>query len=85
MKRLLIFRGLAHNAKGVLAAVHRFTDMISELLTNFLYGVAGKMAIRLELGIAAFAYAEGRISVISHDTQFALWHSSSLAHREGRP
>jgi hypothetical protein len=30
------------------------------------------------LDIAAFAYAEGRISVISHDTQFALWHEPSL-------
>jgi hypothetical protein len=55
----LIFGGFAHDPQDVLTAVNRFTDVIAELLANFLYRVAGKMTIRLELGIAAFAYAEG--------------------------
>jgi hypothetical protein len=79
MKRLLVFGSFAHDPQRVLAAVHRFTDVTSELLANFLYRVAGKMAIRLELAIAAFAYAEGRSSIISHDPQFALCHEYSLA------
>jgi hypothetical protein len=79
MKRLLAFGCFAHDPQRVLAAVHRLADVITEPLANFLYGVAGKTAIRLELGVAAFAYAEGRIPVISHDTQFALWHEDSLA------
>ena len=66
-----------------MATVHWFTDVISELLTNFLYGIACKLAIRLELRIATFAYSEGQISVIPHHTQFSLWHGSSLAYRGG--
>lgn len=84
VKRLLVFRGLAHKGKGVLASIHRFTDVISEQLTNFFYGVAGKMGIGFELGTAAFTHAEGRISVIPHDPQFALGHDRSLAHLAGR-
>lgn len=84
MKALPIFGRFAYDSQSILTAVHRLADVVTILLTNFLYGVAGKMAIRLELGIAAFTYAEGRISVIPHDTEFARWHSSSLAHREGR-
>jgi hypothetical protein len=35
------------------------------------------------LGIAAFTHADCRSAGISHDTQVAFWHSSSLAHPAG--
>jgi len=81
---LFIFGRFTNDSQRVLAAVYRFADVVSELLANFLYGIAGELAVRLELSITAFAHAEGRVAVISHDTQLSLWHGSSLAQWEGR-
>jgi hypothetical protein len=37
MQRLLAFGRFAHDSQCVLAAIYRFADVITELLTNFFY------------------------------------------------
>lgn len=70
MKRLLAFRGFAHDPQSVLAAVYRLALVGIELRLNV--GI-------IELSIASFADAKARFD----DPQFALRHVQSLAHREG--
>ncbi len=80
MKQLLVFSGLAHDAQGILAAVHWLALVGIELLGNIklCVGHAG-----LELNIAAFADADGRRALL-YDPQLALLHDCSLAHLVGR-
>jgi hypothetical protein len=70
VRRLLAFGGFAHDPQSVLAAVYRLALVGIELRLNV--GI-------LELSIAPFADAKA----LFHNSQFALRHDFSLAHREG--
>ncbi|MGC2851386.1 MAG: hypothetical protein WB556_15480 [Candidatus Acidiferrum sp.] len=72
--RLFIFGCFAHDSQRILAAVGQFALVGIELCLK---------VIALELGIASFAYADGRRTLL-YDPQFAFWHVQSLAHLAGR-
>lgn len=74
MKRLLVFRSLAHDPQCVLAGVHRLALVGVKLCLNI---------IALELGATSFADAESRRGLL-YDPQFALGHDLSLAQSAGR-
>ncbi len=79
--KLFVFRGFTDDPQGILTAVHRLALVGIELCLNVGFEIrkAG-----LELGVAAFAYADGRWRGLLYDPQFALRHDCSLAHLVGR-
>jgi hypothetical protein len=78
---LLTLRGLAHDPQRVLAAVYRCALVGIELYLN-----SGKWVwkVRLELGVASLAYANGWGRVFLDDPQASVRHDASLAHLAGR-
>ena len=72
--RLLALCGFTHDPQSILAAVYGLALMGLELRLN---------PSILELSIAPFAYADGRRGVL-YNSQLALLHDCSLAHRLGR-
>lgn len=79
---LLAFGGLAHDPQGVLTAVYQFALVRVKLCLNI---VSRRRKAGLELGIAVFAYADGRGRASFYDPQASLLHDASLAHlRRGR-
>jgi len=82
MKHLLAFRGLAHDAQGILAAVHRLAGVCVELLRNIqLPSWSHSAAGSLEGFIAAHTRAQqSTLRVVLNNPQLALRHGFSLAH-----
>jgi hypothetical protein len=76
---LLAFRGFPHDPQSVLAAVNGLALVGFKLCLNI--GVWARK-VGLELGVAPFAYADGRRALL-YDPQFALLHDCSLAHQAG--
>ena len=70
MRRLFIFGGLAHDAKGVLAAIYRLALVCVELRLDVL---------ALELSTASFTHADGWWGLLD-DSEVSLRHDRSLAH-----
>ena len=76
---LLTFRGLPHDPQCVLTAVYQFALMSVKLCLNI---ISGRREAGLELGVAVFAYADGRRRASFYDPQASLLHDASLAHSE---
>jgi hypothetical protein len=82
VKGLLSLRGLAHDSLGILATVHRLALVRVELLLDGRLCVP-HAGVSRELGVAVFANPQHRNVPDSLDnSEFALWHIQSLAHRE---
>jgi hypothetical protein len=77
---LLAFRGLAHDPQRVLGAICQRALVSLKLYLNI--GVWIRKA-RLELGITAFAYADGRGRPSFYDPQVSVRHDASLTHPGG--
>ena len=81
--RLFIFGRLAHDAKGVLAAVYRLANMLIELVVNRLRGILhGKFftARNLELLIAIKTHPQiGSRPNSLDDFQFTFLHRSMIS------
>jgi hypothetical protein len=73
MRQLFAFRGLAHDAQGILTAVHHPAFVEIELCLNI---------ITPELSVATFTHPTGH-RMTHYDSQFALLHDSSLAQLAG--
>jgi hypothetical protein len=70
MRELFIFGSFAHDAKRILAAVHRLA--IVDIKCSLNLGVCAA-----KLRATAFAYGKG--GILFHDPQFTLCHENSLA------
>jgi hypothetical protein len=75
--RLFAFRRFAHDAQGVLTAVHQFGLVGIKLRLNI------DKAGRLELRITSFTDADGWRALL-HNSELALMHDCSLAQLAGR-
>jgi hypothetical protein len=78
--KLLVFRSLADDPKGILAAVQRFAPIGSKRRADFFLRVALRGIARLKVRIAAFADTDGREGWL-YDSEVALLRNLSLAHR----
>jgi len=78
--KLFVFGRLAHDAKGILAAIHRLTLVTIKLRLKVALWIG---IVGLELGITPFADTDDRGRRYFYDPQLALWHDCSLAHRAG--
>jgi hypothetical protein len=82
-KRTLVtlfpFRRLAHDPRGILAAICQLALMGIELGLHIGFGVIFEDFIGMELRIAEFTDTEGNRSSF-YDTQFPLLHGFSLAY-----
>ena len=81
MLQLFAFGGFAHDPQRVLAAVYGLALVSIKL---YLKGGVRIRKTRLELGIATFAYTDGRGRSFFHDPQASIRHDASLAHLAGR-
>ncbi len=81
--RLLIFRSLADDPQGILAAVYWLALVSIELFADFLHSCFGRLAAGDEGLITMFANSGYRI-IRANDPQLALLHDCSLAHLAGR-
>jgi hypothetical protein len=83
VKKLLAFRGFAHDPQGVLATVREFALVRVEHGFKFTFRQFRDPIMRLEGLIAMFADC-GQREGESHQTQMPLVHGYSLAHSGGR-
>lgn len=76
--KLLVFRCLADDPQGVLAAVHNFAHVGIELRSDRSPSICPRLCGKLR--IAPFANSEGGDAIDSlHDTkQLGIWHKASL-------
>jgi hypothetical protein len=82
VRRLLVFRGFAHDAQGVLTTVYQPALVVIEHALDFTLRQSKDVVLRLERPITVFADGCHRV-VESHYAQIPLRHGYSLAHGQG--